>query len=227
MLPPIYAVWLIGRDERKERPPAAEHDRPMRGARPGRALALIYLAALLTVGQMVLAGLAEEGGDGWTRYLAPAFGLAGLCLVFWPMFALHRHGQAEPSASYMQATVLVDQGPYAIVRHPQYLGYMCLNATFIVASPHWPVIVLGGSAISLFYLYALREERCLVGQFGYAYQAYMSRVPRLNIVLGLVRFVRHHRSGAPPSSPSAQRHDRKEPNQAQAPRKTHVAWRQE
>jgi protein-S-isoprenylcysteine O-methyltransferase Ste14 len=177
---------------------------------------LIYLAALLTVGQVVLAGLAGEGSDGWTRYLAPVSGLAGLSLVFSPMLALHRHGQAEPGASYMQATLLVDQGPYAIVRHPQYLGYVYLNATFMLASPCWSVIVLGGSAISLFCLYALREERCLVDQFGYAYQAYMSRVPRFNILLGLVRLARHRRPSAPPRSPSAQTRDAEELGKGQA-----------
>jgi protein-S-isoprenylcysteine O-methyltransferase Ste14 len=220
MFPPTYVAWLIGQEERKKRLREAEHDRLVREARggrgrPGRALALIYLAALLTVGQMVLAAIADEGNEGWTRYLAPAFGLAGLCLVFWPMFALHRHGQAEPVASYMQATVLVDLGPYAVVRHPQYLGYMCLNATFMLASPRWPVIVLGSLAISLFCLYALREEQCLVNQFGYAYQAYMGRVPRLNILLGLVRFVRHRRSSTRLRGPSAHRRDTEELSKAQ------------
>ena len=150
---------------------------------------LVYLAALFTISVMVLADVLNGRSCAPVRYLAPVFGLIGLCFVVAPMFALHRHGRVEPGQSYMQATRLVDRGPYAVVRHPQYLGYMCLNVTFVLISQHGLIIVLGSLATILFYLYALREEELLIEKFGKEYQEYMCRVPRFNVMLGLTRAI--------------------------------------
>ena len=150
---------------------------------------LFHLAALLTLSTMALSAVLD--GPSWTliRYLAPVFGMSGLCLVFWPMFTLRRYGRAQPGENYMQATTVVDHGLYTVVRHPQYLGYMCLNVTFMLISPYWLIILVASVAIMLFYLYALQEEERLIKKFGRAYQEYMSRVPRFNIIGGLVRTV--------------------------------------
>lgn len=148
---------------------------------------LIYLAALLTLSTMVLSAVLD--GPAWAliRNLAPVLGMSGLCLVFWPMFTLRRYGRAQPGENYMQATTVVDHGLYTIVRHPQYLGYMCLNVTFMLISPHWLIILVASVAIMLFYLYALQEEERLIKNFGRGYQEYMVRVPRFNILRGIVR----------------------------------------
>ena len=150
---------------------------------------LIYLAALLTLSTMVLSAVLDGQSCAPIRYLAPVFGVSGLCLYVWPMFTLRRYGRAQPGESYMQATTVVDRGLYAVVRHPQYLGYMCLNVTFMLISPYWLIILVGSLAILLFYLYALQEEERLIKKFGRAYQEYMSRVPRFNIIGGVVRTV--------------------------------------
>jgi protein-S-isoprenylcysteine O-methyltransferase Ste14 len=87
----------------------------------------------------------------------------------------------------MQATTVVDHGLYTVVRHPQYLGYMCLNVTFMLISPHWLIILVASVAMMLFYLYARQEEGRLIKKFGRGYQEYISRVPRFNILRGIVR----------------------------------------
>jgi len=90
----------------------------------------------------------------------------------------------------MQTTIIVDRGLYAVVRHPQYLGYMCLNLTFMLISLQWLIILVGSSAILLIYLYALQEEKRLLKKFGGgAYHEYKDRVPQFNIISGLVRMV--------------------------------------
>ena len=129
-----------------------------------------------------------QGGEP-IRYLAPVFGASGLCLAFLPFFTLRRHGGALPGESYMMTTTVVDRGIYAVVRHPQYLGYMCLNVTFMLVSPHWLIILAGSSAIMLLYLYALQEEKRLIRKFGSAYREYIDRVPRFNIIGGIARTV--------------------------------------
>ena len=105
------------------------------------------------------------------------------------MFTLRRYGRAQPGESYMQASTVVDHDLYAVVRHPQYLGYMCLTVTFMLISPHWLIILAGTSAMLLFYLYALQEEKSLLKKFGRAYQEYMGHVPRFNIIRGVIRMV--------------------------------------
>jgi protein-S-isoprenylcysteine O-methyltransferase Ste14 len=154
---------------------------------------LIYGAACLTVAEMILAQVVDGRFLPTLRYLAPLCGIVSLGLMFWPMFTLQRQGQAPPGENYMQATRLVEGGLFAVVRHPQYLGYMGLNLTFILIAQHWLVLLLGLAAIALFYRYARQEEKHLLAKFGRAYEAYMRRVPRFNLLLGIARLVRHRR----------------------------------
>jgi len=154
-----------------------------------RENSLIYLATLFTLSAIALSMLLDVQSGGPIRYLAPVFGVSGLCLAFLPFFTLRRHGGALPGESYMMTTTVVDHGIYAVVRHPQYLGYMCLNVTFMLVSPHWLITLLGSTAIMLLYLFAQQEEKRLIKKFGEAYREYMDRVPRFNIILGLVRRV--------------------------------------
>jgi protein-S-isoprenylcysteine O-methyltransferase Ste14 len=147
----------------------------------------IYLAALTTVSQMLLTEVYRVRLWETTRYLALLVGVFGFGLVCAAMLTLQRHGKQKPGGTYMQARRVVDRGPFAVVRHPQYLGYICLNLTFMILSQHWLIIVLGCSAVALFYRSALREEDLLLEKFGADYRAYGLRVPRFNIVQGLAR----------------------------------------
>lgn len=69
---------------------------------------------------------------------------------------------------------VVDRGPYNVVRHPIYAGYLVTHAAALVAYPTmWNVVVLVTADIALV-LRALAEERVL--QQDAAYQAYCGRV---------------------------------------------------
>lgn len=149
----------------------------------------IYLAGLATLIEIVLGELAASGPYPALRYLAPLCGVAALVLIFWPTVTLSRHGEAAAGGSYMDATRVVTRGPFALIRHPQYLGYMSLNLTFILSARHWLVFLCGAAAISLFYLQALREERELLDEFGPSYEVYMTRVPRFNLLAALLRML--------------------------------------
>jgi protein-S-isoprenylcysteine O-methyltransferase Ste14 len=65
-------------------------------------------------------------------------------------------------------------GPYHRVRHPIYLGWVCL----VFGAPHMTATRLAFAAISTAYLVAAIpfEERSLVGEFGEEYRAYQRRV---------------------------------------------------
>jgi protein-S-isoprenylcysteine O-methyltransferase Ste14 len=160
------------------------------GSRP-QALAWAATAAMLAT---VLTGLFVEGGS--SRALAAlglAFAVVGIPLAWWPMFTLRRHGLPPEDGSYMDATVLVERGPFRLVRHPQYLGYICFAMTLMLAGQQRWVLASGLAAIVFFYAHARAEERELRRRFGEAYERYASRVPGFNLPLGVVRWLSGHR----------------------------------
>ena len=69
---------------------------------------------------------------------------------------------------------VVIRGPYALVRHPIYSGYLITHLAFLVAHPRWWNAVVIGIADSALILRALIEERVLNGDA--EYQAYCRRV---------------------------------------------------
>ena len=108
-------------------------------------------------------------------------------LAVTPLFLLARHG-GERSA--LCTRTLIERGPYAAVRHPQYLGYILLATGFALLSQHWLTAALAVAAAVLFHRQAIEEERACLARFGQAYARYMRRVPRLNLLLGLLRLLR-------------------------------------
>lgn len=130
-----------------------------------------------------------------------SFFLLGLAVVFvgLPFGQLRKHGAAAAGASFMETTAIAQRGLYALVRHPQYLGYDFLAWGFATSAPHWgtilPAIVVAVGCS----LQARAEERHLLEQFGDAYGDYMRTVPRFGVLTGLVRYGRRARRPVPPS----------------------------
>ena len=91
----------------------------------------------------------------------------------------------------METTAVVQRGPYRLIRHPQYLGYMLLSIGFGLIKQQWLVLFLGIFAIGLFMLLAAAEEAELHHRFGEQYADYCRQVPRFNLLLGLIRYLRN------------------------------------
>ena len=90
---------------------------------------------------------------------------------------------------------LATSGPYAVVRHPQYLGgILAIFVATLLLYPHWLFAVLGVLGAIILYWSTGYEERRLIQQFGSEYQAYMQRVPRMDLILGIVRSFRRQKS---------------------------------
>lgn len=147
----------------------------------------MYAASLFTLATFVASWFLRRPGYTPLRVVGVGCGLAAVILMFSPLFVLKKHGDVPPKRNYMQTTTVVDCGPFALIRHPQYLGYALFCITFALLAQHWVVAVLGVVAVACFYRYAVDEERFLVARFGDAYREYMSRVPRFNILLGIWR----------------------------------------
>jgi len=72
---------------------------------------------------------------------------------------------------------LAASGPYAYVRHPQYLGFIMIMLGFLL---QWPTLVTLTMFPILVYMYvrlARREERDAVAEFGDVYTRFASRTP--------------------------------------------------
>jgi protein-S-isoprenylcysteine O-methyltransferase Ste14 len=102
-------------------------------------------------------------------------------------------GGVPKGQSYMKTTVLVEDGLYGIVRHPQYLAGILLNLALILISQHWLIAVLGFPAMILMYIDLKKADQLAIEKFGDAYREYMDRVPQINFILGILRQIRRWR----------------------------------
>ena len=101
-----------------------------------------------------------------------------------------KRGGAPKGESIVHTTVLVDSGVYAVVRHPQYLGFMLFVFALILMSQHWLSVISGVLGAVLFYVDILKEEQMSDEKFGDDYRRYMERVPRMNLLIGILRYLR-------------------------------------
>jgi len=119
----------------------------------------------------------------------------GLSLIISSLIYFRKRGRLIDGKSIVDTSVLVDGGTYAIIRHPQFLGGMLLVSASVLISQHWLSAIVGVLALVWFYtrMIPLAEEGLLI-KFGDDYRRYMERVPRLNLIVGLIRLLRERRS---------------------------------
>jgi protein-S-isoprenylcysteine O-methyltransferase Ste14 len=104
-------------------------------------------------------------------------GLAGAVLLVWASLLLGRLLIHEAAVRADHA--LVERGPYRLVRHPVYAGYLTLLLGSGVASLNvgllllWPVSLLG------ILIQAVSEEQLLLEKFGPDYERYVRQTGRL------------------------------------------------
>jgi protein-S-isoprenylcysteine O-methyltransferase Ste14/ferredoxin len=101
-----------------------------------------------------------------------------------------RKGEPQEGKSSMDVTVVVDTGLYGVVRHPQYLGCMLMMVASVLVSQHWLSLTIGIPIAIWLYTEIPKEEKGLILKFGDEYKDYMKRVPRLNIIIGLLGYFR-------------------------------------
>jgi protein-S-isoprenylcysteine O-methyltransferase Ste14/NAD-dependent dihydropyrimidine dehydrogenase PreA subunit len=117
----------------------------------------------------------------------------GLPLFFSPAIYFPRKGRPQEGKNLMDTTIVVDSGTYAIVRHPQILGCILLVSASILISQHWLSAIIGIPIIVWFYVEVPKAERGLILKFGDAYKRYMQKVPRMNIIVGIIRLLRRRK----------------------------------
>ena len=139
---------------------------------------------------LVLTGVIETDSHLILVILGSVAWVFGMVLVMAPIIMFPRWGGVTKGKSFVHTTRLVDTGLYAAVRHPQYTGGVySIFVTTLLLFPHWLFGVLGVIGTVVIYLGCREEDQRLVQQFGDDYIAYMKRVPRMNVFLGIVRLV--------------------------------------
>ncbi len=163
--------------------------------RPSSSPLTAWLGFGFAVVAILLALRFPGGAPRWAHGLGTACLLGSAPLIFLPFIQLPRHGRAEPGRSYMETTALADRGLYAVVRHPQYLGYVLLTTGFALRAPHPAVVASAVAAVAGFLLQARAEDRDLRRRFGREWESWARAVPAFNLAAGLVRLVRRRRAG--------------------------------
>ena len=152
----------------------------------------ILCIACFPVNPLVLTGLLEPGFylplfvSGWIVWSV------GMVLVMAPIVIFPRRGGVPKGRSFVHTTQVVDTGIYAIVRHPQYLGgILAIFVSTPLLYPHWLFIILGIPGIVILYWSTIEEGKQLIEWFSDDYSSYMKRVPRMNLILGIIKFWRN------------------------------------
>ena len=140
---------------------------------------------------LVLTGVLEPGYHLASFILGWIAWAIGMVLVMAPIITFPRRGGVPKGKSFVHTTRVVDTGIYAVVRHPQYLGgILAIFVATLLLYPHWLFAVLGVAGALIIYWSTGEEEKRLLERFGSEYQAYMQRVPRMNLVSGIIRLYR-------------------------------------
>lgn len=159
----------------------------------GRPKAADLAAAVLTVALIAAHFVLDASRPWWLTTIGALLLALAAALIFPPFVHLSRHGETKEGGPYFATTKVVDRGIYRVVRHPQYLGYICLVLGFGALNPHLLTAALAAAAAVFFYLQAILEERYCMRELGSEYERYMRAVPRFNLVLGLIRIARGRR----------------------------------
>jgi len=103
-----------------------------------------------------------------------ALTLIGLAFSVWARFCIGKNWSAR--IELKQGHQLIRRGPYAIVRHPIYLGFMLATLGTAIAFAEWSGL-LAFALIVLAWGYKARlEESAMTEQFGSEYEEYRRKV---------------------------------------------------
>ena len=120
-------------------------------------------------------------------YVAVALWFAGVILIFVPIFDLRGKGKVPLKKGNVKKRKLVNTGIYAVVRHPQYLGWTLMYAALVFFNPNWIIAIVGFAGMVCVYEISRWEDVRLVEKFGGTYEDYIDNVPAMNLPVGLVR----------------------------------------
>ena len=149
-----------------------------------------WLASVMLITLIIASQLLPRGHFRNFRFVGVVILLIAPVFIFLPFLLLSNHGKNEEGNCYMNTRRVIDEGLFAFLRHPQYLGYMMLAVGFSFLAQNLVVLFLAIISIICFYIQALKEEKYCLDKFGKSYKDYLHRVPRFNIFSGVWKKIR-------------------------------------
>jgi len=73
---------------------------------------------------------------------------------------------------------LATTGPYARVRHPQYVGFLAIMVGFLLQWPTIPTLVMFPILVLIYRRLSVQEEKAVASEFGSVWDDYARRTPR-------------------------------------------------
>lgn len=121
-------------------------------------------------------------------YIGYSIWIFSLYFALIPFRIFKKRGGVKKGKSYVYTNQLVKSGPYAIIRHPQYLGGILFSISITLWTQVLLSLILSIIIIILTYQWTYTEDKNLVKKFGEEYISYKEKVPRLNPILGMIRY---------------------------------------
>lgn len=110
-----------------------------------------------------------------------------------PQAAFKKYGDIEKGGRFFESKRIVEKGIYGIIRHPYWFCWILLSLAFILLSQYWVMILIGTIACVAIYAETYQLDKNLIRKFGIEYKRYKERVPRLNILYGIIKFAIRNR----------------------------------
>lgn len=143
---------------------------PRRGGRRGLGTVAASLFAAFAI--MLVGVLPDRGSRPQAEVLGDLLLGAGMAYSIWALLYLRRSFSILP-----EARRLVTHGPYALSRHPLYLGEAVAALGLLATSAGLTAVLLAAAALGVQLVRMRWEESVLSGEFP-EYSAYARRVPR-------------------------------------------------
>lgn len=114
----------------------------------------------------------------WMLVFGSLLYFPGMSLTLWGRLALGKNYFVSTGfgAQLFAGQQLVTNGPFAIVRHPMYLGLILAALGSLLIYATWTTLLFAGFAPIITFR-ARREESVLAAEFGEQWQEYCQRVP--------------------------------------------------
>jgi len=151
---------------------------------------MLILAGLITVMQYILGFFVFYNPYGFivVRIIGWLLWVVSCIFGFLPMQTLRKKGNVPDGSSYVHTTTLVDSGVFAIVRHPQFTGWMLFNLSLMLITQDWISAGIGCISLVIMYLEINKADQECIHKFGDPYLRYMEKVPKINLIAGTFRY---------------------------------------
>lgn len=104
------------------------------------------------------------------RWLGLVFSTFGFFMIFWSGISLGK--QYSPEVTIQKNHHLITSGAYLKIRHPRYLGVICLGAGVSLLFRSWIGSIIGITVLFMLVLRIKDEENMLAMEFGQEWEQY-------------------------------------------------------